>query len=246
MKHFFRSSASNPLLPPTPSIIISPLFNITEGDTNASTFVFTLPIDPRIFTDVGKVSQLCGSLQLSCEWQDPQSLAFRQSGCAVTKSMVDMGSGIVGTECTCTHLTVFAIALRKEQRLAPLCHAKEVDYALLGLYALLALILLAQLARLTKYKLPKVSLAQHSLLLLSSVLRIVFLIAKPTIEPLAGLVMLGLMPSAIALTLFIYLMLTWASLQLVTMTTAPFAPFRIRLHRCHPQASRGKQAAAQP
>lgn len=43
--------------------------------------------------------------------------------------MVDMGSGIIGTECTCSHLTVFAIALRNSKQLAPMCHASEVDYA---------------------------------------------------------------------------------------------------------------------
>lgn len=49
------------------------------------------------------------------------------------------------------------------------------------------------------------------------------------IESLADLVMLGLLPSAISLILFIYLMLTWTSLQL-TMTSlsgSPFARFRI-------------------
>jgi len=59
------------------------------------------------------------------------------------------------------------------------------------------------------------------------VLRIAFLVAKPVIESLAGLVMLGLLPSVIALNLFIYLMLTWASLQLGTINVDPFARFRI-------------------
>jgi len=179
--------------------------------------------------ELGKISDQggCDYRELSCEWQDPQSLEFRQSGCAVSQAMVDMGSGVIGTQCTCTHLTVFAIALRNKQQLSPLCHATEVDYVLLALYAVLSVCVLVQLARITYYKLPKVSLAQHSLLLLASVLRIAFLVAKPVIESLAGLVMLGLLPSVIALILFIYLMLTWASLQLVGINLDPFARFRI-------------------
>ena len=66
--------------------------------------------------------------------------------------------------------------------MSAMCHASEVDYALLGLYSLLAVCLLVQLARLVRYKLPsRVSLVQHSLLLLASVLRVVFLMAKPVI-----------------------------------------------------------------
>ena len=129
-----------PLSPPSPSssssVIVSPLFNITQEDGNTSSFVFTLPIDPQAYVELGKISQqACGSLELSCEWQDPNSMKFRQSGCAVTKSNVEMGSGIIGTECTCSHLTVFAIALRNSKHLAPMCHASEVDYVLLGLYS---------------------------------------------------------------------------------------------------------------
>ena len=220
---------------PSPSvIIISPLFNIThdEGNGSSGSFVFTLPVDPRTYTELGAVAYAkpCGSLELSCEWQDPNTLEFRQSGCAVTKSKVDMGSGIVGTECTCSHLTVFAIALRSAQHLAPLCHASEVDYVLLGLYGFLAAILLIQLARIMVYKfysLSKASLVQHSLLLLICALRAAFISTKPLITSLAGLVMLALLPSAFSLILFIYLMLAWTSLQLKTISASPFARFRV-------------------
>jgi len=211
-----------------------PLFNITRSENSTTdVFVFTLPIDSKLYTELGTISDEhgdCDKQELSCEWQDPTSLQFLQSGCAVSRSMVDMGSGVVGTECTCSHLTVFAIALRTKQQLSPLCHASEVDYVLLALYAALSVCLLVvQLPRIYVYKLPKVSMAQHSLLLLASVLRIALLVAKPVIGSLAGLVMLGLLPSAIALILFIYLMLTWTSLQLTTtsLSGSPFARFRI-------------------
>lgn len=137
-----------------------------------------------------------------------------------------MGSGIVGTQCTCSHLTVFAIAMRFEQQLAPLCHASEVDYVLIVLFALLAVVLVAQIARLLHLKLSKVSAAQHSLLLLACILRLVFLVAKPVIGSLAGLVILGLLPSAISLSLLIHPTLIWVSLQTTTSNSSAFAKFR--------------------
>ena len=114
-------------------------------------------------------------------------------------------------------------------RLAPLCQAQEVDYVLLALYLFLALCLIIQCARILRYKVYKqsvISLLQHSLLLLVCVIRVVYLVAKPVIGSLAGLVLLGLLPSAVALSLFIHLLLAWASLQLTTLETSPFAKFR--------------------
>lgn len=189
--------------------------------------MFTLPINRELFQEVGKISQPCAGQALSCEWQHPETLEFLESGCAVTGENVDMGSGIVGTQCTCSHLTVFAIVLREEMQLAPLCQAQEVDYVLIALYAVLAACLLVQLAKLVFYKLSKQQTFQHALLLIASVLRILYLVVKPVIASLAGLVALGLFPSAIALTLFIYLLLVWASLQQASFTTSPFSPFRI-------------------
>lgn len=206
----------------TPSVVvISPLFNITHDDfePNKTNFVFTLPIDPQVYRDVGTISQACSSFELSCEWQDPETMEFRQSGCAVSRKNVDMGSGVVGTECSCTHLTVFAIALRSEMRLAPLCQAQQVDYALIILYVLLAVCLMLQLVRLLRFQLYRessASLTQHSVLLFACVLRVVYLIAKPVIKSLAALVLLGLLPSAVALSLFIHLLLTWTGLKLTT------------------------------
>lgn len=220
--------------PPTPApgpspraiIIISPLFNITEESLNSSEFVFTLPIDPRVYNDVGTVTQSCYGRELSCQWLDPATNQFRDSGCIVSQTNVDMGLGIVGTQCTCTHLTVFAIALRSDLKLAPLCHAEDVDYALIALYSILALGLIVQLGRLLFYRLSKASTVQHALLLIVCVLRIAYLVAKPLIS-LPGLVFLGLLPSAIALTLFVALLLTWASLQSTTFDRSPFSRFRI-------------------
>jgi len=210
------------------SPIISPLFNITQPDSNATSFVFILPINPQTYTEVGKISQGCETQELSCEWQDPHTLAFLWSGCSVSRAKVNMGSGIIGTECTCTHLTVFAIALRSDLHLAPLCHAQSVDYTLIALYSVLLAALVVQLARVGKYMQEKyIPLTQHSMLLLVCVLRIVYLIAKPSIGSLAGLVLLGLLPSAFALSLFIYLLLTWASVQFATFEASPFDRYRI-------------------
>lgn len=213
-------------------MLISPLFNITESDSdlnNKTQFVFTLPIDVKTFQEVGKLSEACSSRELSCEWQHPETLEFQQSGCAVSRAMVDMGSGRVGTECTCTHLTVFAIAMRTQMRFAPLCQAQEVDYVLLALYISLAMWLVVQCARILYHKLYKssiISFIQHSLLLFVCVLRVAYLLAKPVISSLAGLVLLGLLPSAVCLSLFVHLLLVWASLQLTTFQTSPFARFR--------------------
>lgn len=189
--------------------------------------MFTLPIDPEVLTQVGKITQACFGQQISCEWQDPNSLAFQRSGCAVSKQGVDMGSGVVGTECTCTHLTVFAIVLRSELQIAPLCQAKEVDYVLIGLYAGLALPVIYQLLRLARSRIAGISVTQHSLLLLACLLRVSYVIAKPIIGSLAGLVMLGLLPSSISLSLFIHVLLTWASLQLFSLHASPFNKFQI-------------------
>lgn len=214
---------------PTPRII-SPLFNITQADSNVTSFVFTLPIDPQLYVELGKISRPCEGQELSCEWQDPDTFEFRRSGCAVSTAKVNMGSGVVGTECTCTHLTVFAIVLREDLQLAPLCQAQEVDYVLIALYATLAAGLVVQLARVVKYKVfqaSQASVVQHSMLCLVCVLRIVYLVAKPVITSLAGLVLLGLLPSAITLSLFIHLLLTWTSLQLATFELSPFDRFRV-------------------
>lgn len=217
-------------LQPTPKpVVISPLFNITQANDNMTDIVFTLPIDIHLFHEVGKVTQSCSQRELSCEWQDPDTLEFRQSGCAVSQANVDMGSGVVGTQCTCTHLTVFAIVLRSDMRLTPLCHAQEADYVLIALYAALAACLLVQLARVVQFRLYKhrnPSLIQHLLLLVVCMLRVAYLVAKPVISSLALLVLLGLLPSAIALSLFIQLLLMWAGLQSVTMDASPFARFR--------------------
>lgn len=217
-------------VPPTPTptgiLVLSPLLNITRNDTNETTFVFTLPIDPQAYNQIGTLTQACYGQQISCEWQDPNSLAFQRSGCAVSKQNVDMGSGIVGTECTCTHLTVFAIIMRSELQLAPLCQAKDVDYVLIGLYGFLVLPITYQLARLARLRITGVSVVQHSLLLLACVLRVLYLIAKPIIDSLAILVLVGLLPSSISLSLFIHVLLTWASLQLFAFQASPFDKFR--------------------
>ena len=209
--------------------MLSPLFNITHdenGDGNSTSFVFTLPIDPKMFTEIGKVSEPCAGQAVSCEWQDPTTLEFLQSGCSVTKEMVDMGSGVVGTQCTCTHLTVFALVLRTNMQLAPLCQAKAVDYVLIVLYALLIVCLVLQPAR-GHYDLSLSSVAQHLLLMLACVLRIVYLVLKPVIDSLPVLVLLGLLPSAVALSLFTYLLLTWASVQFAKFENSPFHRFRV-------------------
>lgn len=214
---------------PTPVFtIISPILNITRNDTNATTFVFTLPIFPQALAQLGRVvPQPCSGQQMTCEWQDPHTAEFLQSGCVVSATNVDLGSGIMGTQCTCEHLTVFAIVLRDEMQLAPLCQAEQVDYVLIALYGVLGVFLSIQIARLFFHRVIRISLAQHSLLLLACLLRVAFLIAKPVIDSLPGLVMLGLLPSAISLSLFIYLLLTWASLQLFAMKVSPFAKLRV-------------------
>lgn len=200
-------------------LLLSPLFNITQADGNGTSFVFTLPIDPKLFTEIGKVSQACAGQEVSCEWQDPDTLEFLQSGCAVSKEMVDMGSGVVGTECTCSHLTVFALVLRSSMHLAPLCQAKPVDYVLMVLYGVLIVCLVIQPAR-AHYELSLSSVVQHLLLMLSCVLRLVFLVLKPVIVSLPLLVLIGLLPSAMALSLFTYLLLTWASVQFSAAASA--------------------------
>jgi len=189
------------------------LFNITDNDANTnSSYVFTLPIDPKLFLELGKVSQVCVGQALSCEWQDPNTLEFLQSGCSVSKEMVDMGSGVVGTECTCSHLTVFALVLRSNMQLMPLCQAKEVDYVLIVLYGLLIVCLVIQPAR-GQYELSLSAVVQHLLIMLSCVLRIIYLVLKPVVASLPLLVLLGLLPSVVALSLFTYLLLTWARVQ---------------------------------
>ena len=91
-------SSNTTILPKQPGlVVISPLFNITDVDGNTTEFVFTLPIDVKVYHEVGKISQACSERELSCEWQDPETLEFRESGCAVSRAMVDMGSGVVGT-----------------------------------------------------------------------------------------------------------------------------------------------------
>jgi len=208
--------------------VLSPLFNITETNgTNLTEVVFVLPINEKLYTEVGRISQACSGHEISCEWLEPNTLEFKKSGCAVSRSSVDMGSGVVGTECTCTHLTVFAIVLRSELHLAPLCHAQEVDYVLIALYGVLSICLCIQLVRLVIYKLSRISVVQHAFLLLVCALRIAYLIAKPVITSLAGLVALGLLPSAVALGLFIYLLLTWVSLQFTSLGKSPFGRFRV-------------------
>lgn len=218
--------------PPTPQnptpgpTIVSPVYNITIGDSNSSTFVFTLPINTGV-VERGRISKACYDSELSCEWQDPVTLEFHRSGCVVTQSSVDLGPGVVGTECTCTHLTVFAVVLRTDLKLTPLCQAEDVDYVLIALYSALALCLLVQVGRLVYFRLSRVSTLQHSTLLMVCVLRIVYLVAKPLIVSLAGLILLGLLPSAVALSLFIHLLLTWASLQFRSLGASPFDRFKI-------------------
>lgn len=63
--------------------------------------------------------------------------------------------------------------------------------------------------------------------LLATILRIVYLVAKPIIVSLAGLVFLGLLPSALTLSSFLHVLLAWASLQLFALTASPFAKLRI-------------------
>lgn len=206
---------SGPGVSPTPTrTVISPLFHITQEDGNATSFVFTLPIYPQAYVALGRVSQACSEDKLSCEWQDPNTLEFQRSGCAVSQENVDMGSGVRGTQCTCTHLTVFAIVLRSEMQLAPFCQAQEIDYVLLALYAALAALIIVQMIRLWCYFLSRVYAAQHCLLLLACGLRMTYLIIKPIVHSLAGLVTLGLVPSAISLCLFINLLVTWASVRM--------------------------------
>lgn len=65
------------------------------------------------------------------------------------------------------------------------------------------------------------------MLLLTCALRIAYLVAKPVIGSLAGLVLLGLLPSVVALGLFFHLLLSWASVQLAAFDASPFDRFRI-------------------
>lgn len=182
--------------------------------------MFTLPIDPQAYTALGTVAQACYGQQLSCQWQDPNTMEFQQSGCAVSQEHVDMGSGIVGTQCTCTHLTVFAIVMRTEMQLAPLCQARDIDYVLLALYGALFAWVAIQFLKLWCAFLTKMYYIQLTLMLLVCGIRIVYLVTKPVISSLAGLVLLGLLPSAISLTLFVHMLLTWVSLQLLAVSAS--------------------------
>lgn len=224
--------SDKPVGPPSPTPlggprIISPIYNITDEDENGtnSSFVFTIPRE--VVIERGTVSQSCFGEEITCEWQDPSSMMFQKSGCAVSNANVDLGSGVVGTECTCSHLTVFAIALRTEYQLAPLCQASSVDYALIALYSALAVVLCVQIARGVFHALATVSIVQHILLLLACILRVVYLVAKPLISSLAGLVFLGLLPSVIALSLFIHVLVVWASVQMFSMQSSPFTKLRL-------------------
>lgn len=216
------------IIPPNPKfVIVSPVLNITinSSELAGSTFMFTLPINPAIRQ--GIVNQNCYGSQISCAWQQPETGEFLESGCDLTAENVNMGSGVVGSQCTCTHLTVFALVLRSELRGNALCQAETSDYVLLGLYGILTVVVLVQICRLAHARVFGRTFAMHALLFISPLLRIIYLVAKPVINSVAGLVFLGLVPSSLALSLFIHLLLAWASIQMFSMKTSPFSKFRI-------------------
>lgn len=104
---------------------------------------------------------------MRCEWQDPVTLRFLTSGCELTQEDVQLGGGVVGAQCTCDHLTVFALVLRTEQHQQPLCVAVTADYVMLVLYTMLSMLLIVQLTRLALAKSLQRSFLQHSILLLA-------------------------------------------------------------------------------
>lgn len=190
--------------------------------------MFTIPIIPSALTIIqGILSQRCQGAAISCQWQDPASLEFQDSGCSASTERVDTGSGVVGTQCSCNHLTVFAFVLRTELKLSPLCQADVGDYILIALYSALGLVFIVQIIRLTIANLFAISFVLHSVLLLFVILRIVYLIAKPVIHSLGGLVFLSLLPSALSMGLFVHMLTAWVSLQMFSMSSSPFAKFRV-------------------
>lgn len=223
------SGAPNPTLANNNGIIISPIVNITRianSSLPAGGFIFTLPVNTQVMRQT--TSQNCFGSKVRCEWQNPVTLEFQSSGCTVSEENVALNTTrmIVGVQCTCSHLTVFAIILRQELQQEALCQAEVQDYVLIGLYAAVMAVALAQLTRLVISKAYEISFVHHSTILVAAALRVAYLVAKPVMSSLAGLVFLGLLPSALGLSVFVHLLLTWASLRLFTMTTSPFAKFR--------------------
>ena len=46
---------------------------------------------------------------LSCEWYDAKTETWQRAGCEIQDRNIDLGNGVSGVSCRCTHLTAFAI-----------------------------------------------------------------------------------------------------------------------------------------
>lgn len=72
-------------------------------------------------------------------------------------------SSLSGVQCTCNHLTVFALLLRANLQQEALCQAEVQDYFLIALYALIMSVALIQVYRLTSVKSYEISLTANDL-----------------------------------------------------------------------------------
>lgn len=243
-----------PLLPPRTIlkdliVVLSPIVDIEplllDNSTNSSLtgdITFTLPFNQqlRAVTEY-QITQQSGCLSpiLRCEWQDPKTKLWSDSGCKLVADYVDVGgTGVRGATCNCSHLTVFSLIMRAKLQNVPMCQAETADYVLIGLYALVFVVSLVQFVRLLvvsrTFKGSKTGinlLFQHLPVILAALLRTLFLVIKGQFgdspQELAGVVALGLLPSAIMIVLFLYLICTWATIKMFSMLQNPFEKLRI-------------------
>lgn len=117
---------------PSPGVVlIGPAVDLDLGNSTGAAVQFTLPYNTTLRRIYEAGIGLCNVPIVQCQWQDPVTLAWLNSGCTVTHDEVPLGAGVQGVTCSCSHLTVFSVALLALKNQVPLCQAVSGDYILL-------------------------------------------------------------------------------------------------------------------
>lgn len=222
--------------------VLSPVIDIiivdesgNEVDVAGETVTFSIPLPLNVTVPPDRVLSLtetrCGisTTTVACAWWDAPRMRWTQSGCQSKR----VGAKI---ECTCTHLTEFALVVReKKQQQKPECQVPKSGighYVGAGLFVLLAAVATMQMVRLAfadrtrsrDVDRPQL-LLRHVAVLVCALLRATVLVMRANQLSATVLVLLASVPYAIEFATLADLV--WVFLQaLLSMKTKLLARAR--------------------
>lgn len=203
--------------------------DVLDGDTLRDSVNLLIPIVFIIPLSTDLIG--CkGAINTDCVWWNTQTSTWEQSGCTSVALPT-------GTQCTCSHLTDFAVLL--DQSLPHPCSnsnsdVPEIYYIFTVVYSLVFLYCLTSICALLKVKTAKdqqsAMLLQHALIGVVALVRVLGCLAYLAVfgDSLVMTAFVACAPYPLEYVLFTKLASTWAGLVHFSMLTADARWVRIR------------------